>query len=125
MDYAERLKTLRLENELTQSELAKRANLATSCIAMIESGKREPSAHTVISLANALSVTADYLLCLEDDFGVKRSASDSEMLTSEERLLLKDYRSLNFACKKVVKQVVETLKYSSGAADSEETKKSQ
>ena len=70
MKYAERLKSLRLENELTQSELAKKANLATSCIAMIESGKREPSAHTVVSLANALNVTTDYLLGLEDEFGI-------------------------------------------------------
>mgnify|MGYP001852213377 FL=1 len=70
MKYAERLKSLRLENELTQSELAKKANLATSCIAMIESGKREPSAHTVVSLANALNVTTDYLPGLEDEFGI-------------------------------------------------------
>lgn len=73
MDYAERLKSLRQELGLTQKELADRANLAISCISMIELGKREPSANTLLSLSNALGVSADYLLGLEDDFGHKTS----------------------------------------------------
>lgn len=69
MDYAERLKSIRQELGLTQKELADRANLAISCISMIELGKREPSANTLLSLSNALGVSADYLLGLEDEFG--------------------------------------------------------
>lgn len=69
MNYAERLKSIRQELGLTQKELADRANLAISCISMIELGKREPSANTLLSLSNALGVSADYLLGLEDEFG--------------------------------------------------------
>lgn len=96
MNYAERLKALRLECGMTQTELAKKSNLATSCIAMIELGKREPSANTLICLSQALGVSADYLLGLEDDFGVKVASKNnaSSPTTAEERKLLADYRAL-------------------------------
>lgn len=119
MKYAERLKSLRLESELTQSELAKKANLATSCIAMIESGKREPSAHTVVSLANALNVTTDYLLGLEDDFGVRTSTPMSDDITAEEKEMIKKIRTLRKESRVLVKQMIDTL---AGTEKSEQKK---
>ena len=107
MSYAERLKAIRLENELTQAELAKNANLATSCIAMIELGKREPSANTLISLAKALNVTSDYLLGLEDDFGQKSIPTQSTY-SAEERQLIQDYRTLSPALKKMLQDTIAT-----------------
>lgn len=111
MNYAERLKSLRLENELTQSELAKNANLATSCIAMIELGKREPSANTLINLAKALNVTSDYLLGLEDDFGQKVTSSHPTY-SAEEQQLIEDYRTLSPALKKMLQDTIATWQHS-------------
>lgn len=111
MNYAERLKSIRLENELTQAQLAKNANLATSCIAMIELGKREPSANTLISLAKALNVTSDYLLGLEDDFGQKGSFSPNTY-SAEEHQLIEDYRTLSPALKKMLQDTIQTWKRS-------------
>ena len=120
MNYAERLKALRLECGMTQTELAKKSNLATSCIAMIESGKREPSANTLICLSRALEVSTDYLLGLEDDFGVRVDDKEKkpDALSAEERRLLEGYREINAAGKKLVIQTVETLRNTAAGSGS-------
>ena len=57
-----RIKTRRRELKLTQTELAKVANLTPAAISQFESGTRKPSFKTLSSLSNALKVTTDYLL---------------------------------------------------------------
>ena len=64
--FAERLKDLRLEQELSQRQLAKATGLSQTAIAHWENGKREPSASMVIILAQFFKVSTDYLLGLED-----------------------------------------------------------
>ena len=79
---------------LFRSQLAHKANLATSCIAMLETNKREPTANTLISLSNALNVSTDYLLGLEDDFGSRTAAPMGESLSEKEKALLQAFRKL-------------------------------
>ena len=57
-----RIKTRRRELQLTQTELAKEANLTPAAISQFESGTRKPSFKTLSSLSDALKVTTDYLL---------------------------------------------------------------
>ena len=57
-----RIKTRRHELKLTQTELAKEANLTPAAISQFESGARKPSFKTLSSLSDALKVTTDYLL---------------------------------------------------------------
>ncbi len=57
-----RIKTRRRELKLTQTELAKEANLTPAAISQFESGTRKPSFKTLSSLSDALKVTTDYLL---------------------------------------------------------------
>ena len=57
-----RIKLRRRELELTQTELAKVANLTPAAISQFESGARKPSFRTLSSLSDALKVTTDYLL---------------------------------------------------------------
>ena len=86
MNYAKILKEIRTERGLTQVELAKLANLAPSCIAMIEVGKNEPTANTLICLSQALNVSVDYLVGREDDFGVVNQ-SNNVLTVSQQELL--------------------------------------
>lgn len=72
MIFAERLRELRIEKNLTQDELAQATALSHGCIAMLETNKRAPSGSTVIALAEFFEVTTDYLLGLEDEIGVKK-----------------------------------------------------
>jgi transcriptional regulator with XRE-family HTH domain len=57
-----RIKMRRRELKLTQTELAKEANLTPAAISQFESGARKPSFKTLSSLSDALKVTTDYLL---------------------------------------------------------------
>lgn len=97
---------LRKEKKLTQIELAKKAGLAPSCISMIERGNREANANTIYSLALALEVSADYLLGLEDELGLKLDSSSNaiKLLTcsEEEKELIRAYRSLDFDQRNVI-----------------------
>lgn len=63
----DRIKQLRLENGLTQTQLAKETGFSQSAIAAWEAGERMPSADAIIKLANYFEVTTDYLLGLSDD----------------------------------------------------------
>ncbi len=61
-----RIKQRRRELNMTQTELAKAANLTPAAISQFESGTRKPSFNTISSLSDALKVTTDYLLGKKD-----------------------------------------------------------
>ena len=65
-EFAERLKELRIEMELSQRELAKLVNLSHTAIARWENQERVPNAEVVVLFAKFFSVTTDYLLGLTD-----------------------------------------------------------
>lgn len=60
--FGERLRELRLENEIGQVELAKRINVSKGIISFWENGLREPTMSNLISLADVFGVTLDYLV---------------------------------------------------------------
>lgn len=62
----EKLKSLRLEKNLTQKQLANRIGLAISAVSSYESGSRYPSYEVLIQLARIFHVTTDYLLGITD-----------------------------------------------------------
>ncbi len=118
MSIGSKLYELRSEKDLSQKDLAQAIGVSQSTIAKIEVGRNEATASTIRKLAKFFNISTDYLLELEDDFCVKPLESKSALMSEEERKLLKDYRSLNFACKKLVKQTIETLKNSTASSDS-------
>lgn len=52
---------------LTQSQLADKAKLPTGSISHFETGERKPSFENLVKLAEALSVSTDFLLGRESD----------------------------------------------------------
>lgn len=56
-----KLKTLRLKNGYTQSDLAKMLNLTPKAISFYENNQREPNIETLKKIANIFDVTLDYL----------------------------------------------------------------
>ena len=60
--FAERLKELRTEKNLTQMQLAFDTRLSKSAIAFWELGQRVPNANAIITLAHYFDVSCDYLL---------------------------------------------------------------
>ena len=57
-----RIAALRRNAGLSQAELAQRLQVSASAMGMYEQGRREPSAQTLVTMAQALGVTTDYLL---------------------------------------------------------------
>ena len=57
-----KIKELRIQNRLTQDELAKALNISRSSIAMFESNQRTPSRNSYIALAKFFNVPIEVLL---------------------------------------------------------------
>ena len=55
---AKKLKSLRIDRDLTQADIAKKAEMSTNYYAKIERGEVRPSADIYERLAKALRVTA-------------------------------------------------------------------
>lgn len=89
---AERIRELRIENHLTQLELAQRADLERKAISRYESGLNIPGGRALAKLAEIFGVSADYLLGLVDDRG-PASMSDLSPLEREAVLALRLARS--------------------------------
>ncbi|MDF2502782.1 helix-turn-helix domain-containing protein [Clostridium sp.] len=60
--FKDRLRQLRIENELNQIELSKRLNVAKQTVSNWENGNRTPDSDMLIKLADFFSCTVDYLL---------------------------------------------------------------
>lgn len=60
--FSERLKELRLEKKLSQSEVGKIVNMSKMAISHWESGHSEPSIAQLIELSNFFGVSVDFLI---------------------------------------------------------------
>ncbi|MBQ6979227.1 MAG: helix-turn-helix transcriptional regulator [Clostridia bacterium] len=66
MIFSQRLKELRLANNLSQMQLAIKTGISQSAIAKWELNKTEPTASAIIILSQFFNETTDYILGLED-----------------------------------------------------------
>ena len=64
--FAERLKDLRQQNNLTQRQLTKQTGFSQPAIARWEANLQIPNIDVAITFAKYFNVTTDYLLGLED-----------------------------------------------------------
>jgi transcriptional regulator with XRE-family HTH domain len=61
-NFGDRLRKVREEKGLSQVQLAEKAGLQPSAVSHFEMGRRSPSFDNLKRLADALSVTIDYLI---------------------------------------------------------------
>ena len=66
MLFSERLRELRQNKGLSQSQLAYALNISKSAISMYELGKREPDLETLECIADYFNVDINYLVGQED-----------------------------------------------------------
>ena len=100
MEISKRLKNLRIENGLTQTELGERLNIGQATIACYENGQREPHISILIAYADFFECSIDYLTGRTDDFGnivinFDNTKKGEFTLTSTERDLLTKFNKLN------------------------------
>ena len=63
------VKLARVENDLTQAQLAERAGVTRQTIGLIEAGRFNPSLKLCIAIAKALNKTLDDLFWIEEEDG--------------------------------------------------------
>ena len=66
-DFGYRLKNLRQQHHLTQTQVANRLNLSKTSISGYENNVKTPSQDVLIKLAGLYRVSTDYLLGLDDE----------------------------------------------------------
>ena len=64
--FTERLKELRIENNISQKKLAELCNVQQSCVSKWERGLTLPDAEMIVVICKTLHVSADYLLGITD-----------------------------------------------------------
>lgn len=62
LTFAEKIRLLREEKELNQTELGRAVNMTQRKISYLENGKYEPSLEDIKMLCSYFNVSADYLL---------------------------------------------------------------
>lgn len=66
MKYYQRLKNLRVDNDLTQEQMGEIIGVSQRTISHYESGKREPGITEIARYARYFNVSTDYIICLTD-----------------------------------------------------------
>ena len=75
------IRKCRLSKNLRQEDLAEKANLSVTYIGMIERGEKTPSVETLVTILNAMGVSADVVLCdvLDAGYEIKHSILDEKL----------------------------------------------
>lgn len=65
MNFSKRIKTLRMQNQMTQHDLAQKLGVTKSVISAYENDMRRPSYEILVKIAHTFNVTTDFLLGVE------------------------------------------------------------
>ena len=90
VNFGSKLKALRTNAGMTQTELAKKLNVTKSVVSYYEQQERNPSPDTLMQIANIFHVTTDYLLGMDHRKIIDVSDLDDEDM----RLLLMTIETL-------------------------------
>lgn len=75
---ADRIKDLREQKKITQSDLAKHLGITRSSVNAWEMGISVPSTQYIVELAHTFNVSTDYLLCVDNSATVSVSGLSEE-----------------------------------------------
>ncbi len=101
------LKARRKEVGYSQKDMAEALYVSQQCYSDYENGRTNPDMDTLMSIADILHVSIDYLLGREDELG--NIIFDGEELTESERQLLNGFRRLSPNMQKYIIANVEIL----------------
>jgi transcriptional regulator with XRE-family HTH domain len=102
--FAERLKSLRKQRNLSQTELGELVDVHYTHIGRYERGSSRPAADTLNRLAQALGVSGDYLLEGANEQAAVARFEDRELLTQ-----FQEIQQLSDEDKRVVKVLLDAF----------------
>ena len=109
MTINERLKLLRKESGLTQTELAKKLKIGQTTVAAYENGTRDPQIFSLIAYADFFGCSVDYILGRENSETLLYNAP---FAITEERELLNTFHQLNAGMRALLLAQAYTMKNS-------------
>ncbi|KAA1246525.1 helix-turn-helix domain-containing protein [Aquimarina sp. RZ0] len=109
MKFAERLQELRKKNKFSQEELAKQVDIHVNVLGRYERGDSNPSIEVATKLADALTVSLDYLVG-KTELLVDESITN-KILTIQ-KLPEKDREHILFALDAMIRDAKARLAYS-------------
>ncbi len=104
-----RLKELRVEKGLKQSEVAMAVDVSTAVYGYYERGINKPDPDMLVKLADFFGCSVDYLLGREDDFGKIIGGENGVILNADEEELVKAYRKLSSSTKSAMLSTLKSL----------------
>ena len=102
MTINERLKMLRVENGLTQTQLAQALNIGQTTVAAYEKS-HDPNIYNLVAYAKYFKCSLDFLA------GIEESYSDLILYSDDERKLIKEFRRLSPNAKQLTNNIVKTI----------------
>lgn len=103
MTINERLKMLRIENGLTQTQLAKALNIGQTTVAAYEKS-HDPNIYNLIAYARYFQCSLDFLAGIEEE-----NITPFLLFSEEERSFIRTFRLLSPAAKKYAAVQLKTL----------------
>ncbi len=82
VDLGNKLKSLRLQHNMTQAQLAQKLGLTKSVISAYETGLRMPSYDILIHITKIFKVSSDYLLGIESRQDIDLSGLSNEEVSA-------------------------------------------
>ena len=94
MLIGDRIKQLRTDAKMTQTDLAAKLEVTRSAVATYENNTRQPSFHILVRLAEIFHVSTDYLLLgnKDDSLDVSGLSIDQKMIIIN---LIKNFKETN------------------------------
>lgn len=111
MTINERLKNLRKEQGLTQTELSKHLKIGQTTIAAYENGMHDPQIFSLLAYAEYFGCSVDYLLGRENESG-NTYVAVNQPLTENEKQLLNIYRFLTDELRSLLIEQAKVIKNS-------------
>ena len=68
LSFGEKVRNLREDRDLNQTELGQALNMTQRKVSYIECGKSEPSVDDIIAFCHFFKVSADYLLGIPNEY---------------------------------------------------------
>ena len=67
MDYRQKFKNLRIDNDLTQQQIADLCGVSDATVGHWETGKRDMRIDCIVTLCKFYGISADYILGITDE----------------------------------------------------------